>query len=159
MSCMKVTNCQCEASLLLSDVWLPWLLVSFSLSVAIGGRGNCPGLYCSLAKQSVDRRPQQVDGSSNVENHLPLFYGVLQPFDRDKKLKEPFSSVLMLQTHTASLTSHQIRAVTLVYCSGIPTALLFVGSQCPLVDTTYNPGLTKPICSVKSWETPSESWI
>lgn len=39
-----------------------------------------PGLHGSSAKHGVDRRAQQVDGSSDVENRLPLFYGVLQGF-------------------------------------------------------------------------------
>lgn len=133
-----------RASLPLSDVtvWPRLLLVFFpSLSVAVGGRGHCPGLYCSSAKESVDRRPQQVDGGSDVENHLPLFDGVLQPFDRVEKVKE---------LQSTSLTSHQVRyaATLVVYCSGqlcniiSMSGLPFVYSQCPLVDTAYNPALT-----------------
>lgn len=48
---------------------------SFSVRV---GRVDSPGLHGSPAKNHVDRSSKQVDGSSNVEDGLPFFYGVLR---------------------------------------------------------------------------------
>lgn len=41
-------------------------------------RLDSPGLHRASAKHGVDRCSEQVDGSSDVENSLPLFYGVLE---------------------------------------------------------------------------------
>lgn len=58
-----------------------WVWGAFASSVSVvEGRTDRPGLHGSSAKHGVDRRAQQVDGSSDVENRLPLFYGVLQGF-------------------------------------------------------------------------------
>ena len=42
------------------------------------GRVDGPGLNASSAEQSVERRSEQVDAGSDVENCLPFFYGVLE---------------------------------------------------------------------------------
>lgn len=46
------------------------------------GRVDSPGLHRSSAKNSVESRSTQVDGSSDVENSLPFFYGVLKDSQR-----------------------------------------------------------------------------
>lgn len=74
-----------------------------SVSVMVVGRAHCPGLHCSSAKECVDRGPQQVDGSSDVENRLPLLDGVLQTQMSNSK---NFLFCSVFQTHTASLPSH-----------------------------------------------------
>ncbi len=54
-----------------------WHSSSASVSMRVGCVDG-PGLHRPSAKQSVDHRSKQVDPSSDVEDSLPFFYGVLK---------------------------------------------------------------------------------